>query len=291
MALSKFLACTMCAFALFATACADGTGKALTPTLPSAENTTNPDGTRLKASTPQPSVPRGSERVSSLTPQLRVATATPTFGIGTLEYDFEVYDGNTRIANVDRISAAASAWSVPANVLAENKTYGWRARATYAGVPGSWSDMALFLTPLPPPPPPAAGSAGGGPVPCAGSSGAAIVACVAAAFPEKLVATAQGSNSDGRRADNMEFMRDRIIETARCKGMDLGRNFKRGTPVISHDFVVLRQPGQRDRGVDIAQGYDDVDHPLRLKFQVFDGPDYGYPYYAGYPPVDCTGIN
>ena len=51
----------------------------------------------------------------------------------------------------------------------------------------------------------------------------------------------------------MEFIRDRIIETGICKGMDLGRNFKRGTPVLSHDYLVWRQPGQHDRGVDLAQ--------------------------------------
>ncbi len=63
------------------------------------------------------------------------------------------------------------------------------------------------------------------------------------------------------------------------QGLDLGRNFKRGTPVISHDFIVLRAaPGQKDRGVDIASGYDDVDRPLKLTWQVF-GPDrdYGHP--------------
>ena len=292
MALTKFLAATVCAIAVSAAGCAEGTGKALTPTLPTADaNVTNADGTRLKATTPEPAVPRGSVRITNLTPQLRLATAKTAFGVGTLEYDFEVYESGNRIANIERVPAGtetAAGWNMPANILAEGKTYSWRARATFNGVPGSWSEMAVFLTPLPPPPP---GSPEGGPVACAGSSGIEIVMCVAAAYPAKLVATEQGDNSDQRRKDNMEFIRDRIIETARCKGLDLGRNFKRGTPVISHDFVVLRQPGQKDRGVDIAQGYDEVKLPLRLKFQVFSGPNYGFPFYAGYPEVNCAGVN
>ena len=90
----------------------------------------------------------------------------------------------------------------------------------------------------------------------------------------------------------MEFLRDRIIETGICKGMDLGRNFKRGTPVISHDFIVWKNGRPKRVGVDIASGYDDVNNTLKLTWQVF-GPDrdYGFPYYAKYPPVDCSGVN
>ena len=90
----------------------------------------------------------------------------------------------------------------------------------------------------------------------------------------------------------MEFLRDRIIETGICKGMDLGRNFKRGTPVISHDFIVWKNGRAKGVGVDIASGYDDVNNTLKLTWQVF-GPDrdYGFPYYSQYPPVDCSGVN
>jgi hypothetical protein len=104
------------------------------------------------------------------------------------------------------------------------------------------------------------------------------------------VPTARGDGSLERREANMNFIRDRIIETGRCKGLDLARNFKRGTPVISHDFIVWRTGG-RDRGVDIARGFDDVNQPLRLSWQVFGGPDYGFPFYARYPSVDCSEVN
>jgi hypothetical protein len=93
----------------------------------------------------------------------------------------------------------------------------------------------------------------------------------------------------------MEFIRDRIIETGRCKGVDLGRNLKRGGPEISRDFIVLRSnvgKGGRDRGIDIASGYDDVDRALKLTWQVFDEDrNWGHPFYSAYGPVDCSGVN
>ncbi len=92
----------------------------------------------------------------------------------------------------------------------------------------------------------------------------------------------------------MEFIRDRIIETGKCKGMNLGQNFKRGTPEISKDFIVLRgNTGKngRDRGVDIARGYDDNRTKLQLAWQVFDGDEnWGHPFYKDYGPVDCSAV-
>ena len=81
----------------------------------------------------------------------------------------------------------------------------------------------------------------------------------------------------------MAFIRDRIIETGRCKGLDLGRNFKRGTPVISYDFIVWRRPGHRTAGVDIARGYDATRSKLQLSWQVHGSDtNYGHPFYAAY---------
>jgi hypothetical protein len=101
-----------------------------------------------------------------------------------------------------------------------NKTYAWRAYGVYSNVQGSLPDGVSFRTPLPPPPPV---SAEGGPVPCGGSTGPAIIGCVGAAYPQKLAKVSLQA-----RKDNMEFIRDRIIETGICKGNDFGRNFKRG---------------------------------------------------------------
>lgn len=293
MELRKFVACTACVVtALAAAGCADGTGQALIPTLPSVDGTaSNADGTKLKASAPQPLSPQNAVRVTTLTPQLVLRNAAGSFDTtASLSYVFEVFEVagsvQTLVAKSDPIPAGSpqTVWNVPADTLKLNKTYAWRAYAVFAGVVGSLSDGVSFRTPVPPPV--------DGPVSCGSASGPAIIACVGNAYPAYLVATAKGDHSLERRHKNMEFLRDRIIETGICKGLDLGRNFKRGTPVISHDFIVLRQPGQKDRGIDIASGYDDVDKPLKLTWQVF-GPErsYGFPFYAKYPPVDCSFVN
>jgi len=292
MNLRKLAACTLGLATMVAAAgCADGTGQALTPTLPTVEtNAANADGTKLKASPPQPLSPRSAIRVSNLTPQLVLQNGAGSFApVSALSYVFEVFevDGSTQtlVAKSDPVAAGnpQTTWDIPSGTLQMNKTYAWRAYGVYSNVQGSLSDGVSFRTPLPPPPPV---SAEGGPVPCGGSNGPAIIGCVGAAYPQKLAKVSLQA-----RKDNMEFIRDRIIETGICKGNDFGRNFKRGTPVLSHDYLVWRQPGQHDRGVDLASGYDDVSTPLRLTWQVKGAPDYGFPYYAKYPPVDCSAVN
>ena len=293
MNLRKLAACTLGLATIVAAAgCSDGTGQALSPTLPTVEpNLSNADGTKLKASAPQPLSPRSAIRVSNLTPQLVLENAD-TAG---LSYVFEVLDAGSSqvLAKSDPIPAGGSqtTWDVPANVLNMNATYAWRAYGVFSDVQGSISDVVSFKTPLPASAPSSSGEGGAGPVPCH-AGGSAIVACVANAYPERLVKTNAGANSLERRHRNMEFIRDRVIETGICKGMDLGRNFKRGGPVISHDFIVWKNGRPQGVGVDIASGYDDVNTTLRLTWQVF-GPDrsYGFPYYSKYPPVDCSGVN
>ena len=293
MAICKILARTFCtASLLMAAACADGTGKALTPTLPSPDAAAaNADGTRLKASAPEISSPRGANRVNTLTPQLTITNATGEFdSTASLAYQFQVFDGATVLVESESVAAGngETSWTVPANLLKNDKTYGWRGRGIFNGVDGTWTGVASFRTPLPPSTAPETP----GPVPCAGDTGQAIIACVAAAYPEKLVPTNVGDFSDERRYANMEFLRDRIIETGKCKGLNLGLNNKRGGPEISRDFIVYRSnkgKGGRDRGVDIASGYDATQNKLKLTWQLFeDGPNYGHPFYRDYGPVDCS---
>jgi hypothetical protein len=301
MELRKFVACTAYAATfMLATGCADGTGQALTPTLPTVDTATvNADGTRLKASAPQPLSPVSAIRVASLTPQLVLENGTSTFAPSAgLSYVFEVYelDGSSQIsvAKSDPIPAGGSrtTWDVPADALKMNKTYAWLARATYSNVQGSTSDVVSFRTPVPAPP---KDSNTPGPIFCAGSTGRDIIACVSDAFPERLVKTNVGDFSDERRFANMEFLRDVIIATGKCKGLNLGRNNKRGGPEISRDFIVYRSnigKNGRDRGVDIASGYDDTKTTLKLTWQLFDGDrNWGHPFYNDYGPVDCTGLN
>jgi hypothetical protein len=295
MELRKFAACTACLMTVLAAAgCADGTGEALTPTLPTVQtNATNADGTKLKASAPLPRSPINAARVTSLTPTLRLANAAGTFDPNVqLSYVFEISDGTTTIVESEPIPAGATEtmYVVPDNLLKINTTYAWRATARYAGTSGSPSNGASFRTPLPPKPVDQPG-----PIACSGTGGREIIQCVAAAYPERLVKTSNGDFSDERRFENMEFLRDVIIATGKCKGINLGRNYKRGTAVISRDFIVLRGQGGkdgRDRGVDIASGYDDTKTNLKLTWQVFDSDkNWGHPFYADFGPVDCSQVN
>ena len=158
MELRKFAACTVCLMTVLAAAgCADGTGQALTPTLPTVEsNTTNADGTRLKASAPQPRSPISAARVTSLTPTLRLANGAGQFDPNVqLSYVFEIFDGTDQnLTNRIRSprESPETVLVVPENLLKMNKTYAWRASARFGGVSGSLSDVVSFQSPLPPRP-------------------------------------------------------------------------------------------------------------------------------------------
>lgn len=296
----KLAACTLCLAIVAAAGCADGTGQALTPTLPSVDATaSNADGTKLKASAPQPVSPQSAVRVSNLTPQLVLRNGSGSFApTSGLSYVFEVFEVNgsvqTLVLKSDPVAAGATqtTFDVPADTLKMNKTYAWRSYGIFSGVQGSLSDGVSFRTPVPAPPKDSNVPA---PIFCAGSGGRDIISCVAAAFPERLVKTNNGDFSDERRYANMEFLRDVIIATGKCKGLNLGRNNKRGGPEISRDFIVYRSnvgKNGRDRGVDIASGYDDTKTTLKLTWQLFDSDkNWGHPFYSDYGPVDCTGLN
>jgi hypothetical protein len=138
-------------------------------------------------------------------------------------------------------------------------------------------------SPQPAPAPQPQPSPAAGPVPCAGNTGKLIVECVENAYPSRLAA---GVSLQTRTA-NMQFLRDRIIETAKCKGLDVGLNLKRGGPSISTDFVVWRHDGLTE-GVDVGAGYDDTKKPLNLMWYTYGPPNYGHPYYKDYGPVNCN---
>ena len=298
MELRKFVACTVCVVttAVAAAGCADGTGQALIPTLPTVDATaSNADGTKLKASAPQPLSPLSAVRVTSLTPQLVLRNAAGSFDSSApLSYVFEVFElaaTQTLILKSDPIPASGpeTIYTVPANTLKLNKTYAWDAYAVYSDVRGSTSDVVSFRTPLPRP------TNEAGPIFCAGNTGREIIACVSDAFPDRLVKTSAGDFSDERRFANMEFLRDVIIATGKCRGLNLGRNMKRGGPEVSRDFIVYRSnigKDGRDRGVDIASGYDDTSTTLKLTWQLFDKDrNWGHPFYRDYGPVDCSNVS
>ena len=70
----------------------------------------------------------------------------------------------------------------------------------------------------------------------------------------------------------MRFLRDRMIEHGKCRGLNLGLNLKRGGPEISNDFIVWRRPGQPDMGVDIGSAYDDTSRRLGLTWHTYGPP-------------------
>lgn len=113
-------------------------------------------------------------------------------------------------------------------------------------------------------------------------SGEEVVARVMATYPERLAAGV----SHEQRVENMEFLRDRIIEQGRCGGLRLAWNLKRGVGPRSIDAIGW-QHGDNDilDVVDIAQAYDDTGSSLRLHWIIVDGP-------AGWDPgheTTCPG--
>jgi hypothetical protein len=87
---------------------------------------------------------------------------------------------------------------------------------------------------------------------------------VTSQYPERLAA---GVSLDQRKA-NMAFLRDRMIETGICGGMDLGWN-RKGNGELSLDGLAWRTGGQ-PYFVDIGFAYDDTSRPLQLMWSQGD---------------------
>lgn len=101
------------------------------------------------------------------------------------------------------------------------------------------------------------------------SDGPAVVTYVIAKYPEYL----RAGVSREERQRNMEFLRDRIIETGICGGMNLAWNLKRGVGPRSIDAIDWRH-GQADINdvVDIARDWDNTSAPIALHWHVTAGP-------------------
>jgi hypothetical protein len=106
------------------------------------------------------------------------------------------------------------------------------------------------------------------------SNGPDVVAYVSQRHPDKLAAHVSAEE----RVANMEFLRDEVVRTGICGGMDLARNLKRGVGPHSIDAITWRHPGGHVDVIDIALAYDDTGSPLRLHWMAVDGP-------AGYDPI------
>lgn len=210
-----------------------------------------PSGVTLKVTTPEPQWPIGGVRLDSLRPTMNVTEAAGLYvAIPGLLYRYEIVAPNGQVAYSALVNEIQH--TMPGDLLLDTR-YTWRARAETEGRVGPWSQFAEFLTidyrgivPRPP----------GGVWP---STGEGVIAWIIESFPERLDPTP----TDDERHHDMLFLRDRIIETGICGGMDLGWNLKRGGPQISVDAITWNSP-EGLKIFDLAQGFDDKHSFLRL---------------------------
>jgi hypothetical protein len=179
--------------------------------------------------------------------------------VGSITYAVELADSENFVNRVAAWTASEqpnqTSLAVPTE-LTFGKVYFWHARAFDPTTMGPWSEVRAFQVAVPKAPDPVPGKPCGPPYP---SDGQQIANCVMNQYPDKLVA---GVSSSQRRA-NMEFVRDRMIESAMCGGLDVAYNLKRGGPEITADGLAWRTQG-RTVFVDIGIAYDDTSIPLRL---------------------------
>jgi hypothetical protein len=226
--------------------------------------------------TPSPRSPIANQRVTVNTPELVVNNGQSSGPHGVLRYQFQVSSNPTFTAIVgsgESFHDGATAGWVMNPVPGPDMILYWRARITDGEYTGAWSVTEQFRTPLP-----GGGGGGGGggptlpPSSCASNNGTFIVRCIEQKYPERLAAGV----SANQRVANMEFLRDRIIESGICGGLDLAWNKKRGDGPHSHDALAWRTGG-RDEVVDIGVAYDDTSRRLALSWGIVAGP-------AGYDP-------
>jgi hypothetical protein len=254
-------------------------------------------------SPPTPLSPSNGSTLSDLTPEFRVRAGNRSGVTADLDYILQVAN-NSSFTSIAATFTNDETWPETtiggAYSFLHSRTYYWRVRALHTG-DGSdmsnWSSTISFKTPAPPAAPPAppgddppggggGGGGGGNPGACNSSDGSDIAECIESRYPSYLAAGV----SESRRKANMAFLRDRTIEHGKCKGLNLGQNYKRGNKNdISYDFIVWRRSGQPDMGVDIGSAYDDTRRRLGLAWHTYGaGDNYGYPYYKDYGPVNCN---
>jgi hypothetical protein len=247
-------------------------------------------------SPPVPSSPATGTTLSDLSPTFRVKAGNRSGVTAPIDYILQVAN-NSSFTSIAATFTVHETW--PETTIDNNysflhqRTYYWRVRAWHTGdgaEVSNWSATQTFKTPSPPaaPPPSAPPSGGGGggnggsSASCASSDGDDIADCIAFKYPAYLAARV----SLDTRIRNMQFLRDRMIEHAKCRGLDVGQNLKRGGPAISNDFIAWKTGG-RLQGVDIASGYDDTSTTLRLTWHTYGPPDYGFPYYKAFGSPIC----
>jgi hypothetical protein len=244
---------------------------------------------------PVPESPIGGAPILGVVPAFQVRAGERSGLTDEVEYTVQVSTAASFapvVATFTKTESVPTTRIEPGQALAYNTTYYWRVRAWHRADPAdlsSWSATQTFVTPATPaspPPPQDPGPAPGGgsnPSACNSRDGNDIATCIEARYPQYLASGVSLS----RRTSNMRFLRDRMIEHAKCRGLDVGLNLKRGGPEISIDFVAWRNGGRLE-GVDIASAYDDPKRRLNLMWHRYDPPNYGHPFYKDFGPVSCN---
>jgi hypothetical protein len=229
--------------------------------------------------------PINNVRVTTQRPDFLFTNSTRNAAIGTVYYEFQIARDQafTLVAGSGFVDERPSqtAFTAPATLVDYDSAYYWRVRATDGENTSAWMAAQVFRSMSRPNIPSPSPSPSPGPLPggsCASNNGPAIVACVSNKYPERLVA---GISLDQRK-ENMAFLRDRIIESGKCGGLDLGWNLKRGGPELSIDFLAWRR-SDGEMGVDIGFDYDNTSAPLKL---YWGEAGLGATYKA-YPSVSC----
>jgi hypothetical protein len=244
---------------------------------------------------PIPESPVGGAPIVGIVPAFQVRAGNRSGLTDEVEYTIQVATTSSFapvLATFKKTEAVPTTRIEPGQALAYSTTYYWRVRAWHTADPAdlsSWSATQTFVTaaaPASPPPPQDPGPGGGGgsnPSACNSREGNDIASCIEARYPQYLASGVSLS----KRTSNMRFLRDRMIEHAKCRGLDVGLNLKRGGPEISVDFVAWRNGGRLE-GVDIASAYDDPRKRLNLMWHRYGPPNYGHPFYKDFGPANCN---
>jgi hypothetical protein len=235
----------------------------------------------------RPSLVAPGGSISDTSPRFEIGNAPRSGPAGQIFYTVELASDEAFVHKLAiwTVQEQPNRTTLSPGGLPGGQQFFWRAQASDPTVSGPWSDTKSFRLPAPIfGPAPAPGSGGGSnPNSCNSSSGDDIAECIEARYPGYLAAGVSLS----QRVANMQFLRNRMIEHANCRGLDVGLNLKRGGPSISNDFVAWKTNG-RVQGVDIASSYDDTRKQLNLMWHTYGPPNYGFPYYKDYGRVSCN---
>jgi len=234
---------------------------------------------------PELRAPAPNSRISGRTPTFAFSNIARLGPVGSIYYTVQISLDEAFSRVVAQVEVGEQGGETRATFngdLDYDTYYYWRVRAweSSKSIVGPWSPTLAFLTalrPVTPTPPPA----GGGTPPPAGGypkTGEGVIQYVTDTWPDYR----RPVGSLGERQANMDFLRDRVIETGICWGMQFAWNLKRGGPEVSKDYITQFKDG-RWQGVDIAFDYDN--HGNWLVLQWAEHPDDPFATHGGYSPM------